>query len=57
VRDAVTEGQLDEDRLGNWHKLRREQHMLELRQDARARAEDKQRIRTRARALKKRPHR
>ncbi|MDN3025968.1 ribosome small subunit-dependent GTPase A [Streptomyces sp. S.PB5] len=57
VRGAVDEGELDEDRLGNWHKLRREQRMLELRQDARARAEDKQRIRTRARALKKRPHR
>ncbi|MEV1084875.1 ribosome small subunit-dependent GTPase A [Streptomyces sp. NPDC050211] len=57
VRGAVAEGALDAGRLGNWHKLRREQRMLELRQDARARAEDKQRIRSRARALKKRPHR
>ncbi|MFF5448567.1 ribosome small subunit-dependent GTPase A [Streptomyces sp. NPDC012888] len=57
VRAAVDGGALDEDRVGNWEKLRREQRMLELRQDARARAEDKQRIRTRARALKKRPHR
>ncbi|MEU9254876.1 ribosome small subunit-dependent GTPase A [Streptomyces sp. NPDC048270] len=57
VRTAVVTGSLDADRLGNWEKLRREQRMLELRQDARARSEDKQRIRTRARALKKRPHR
>ncbi|MDG9723577.1 MULTISPECIES: ribosome small subunit-dependent GTPase A [unclassified Streptomyces] len=57
VSAAVGDGALDEGRLGSWHKLRREQRMLELRQDARARAEDKQRVRTRARALKKRPHR
>ncbi|WP_329112925.1 hypothetical protein [Streptomyces sp. NBC_01465] len=54
---AYGAGDLEEARLGNWGKLRREQRMLELRQDARARSEDKQRIRTRARALKKRPHR
>ncbi len=57
VRAAVGDGALDEGRLGNWHKLRREQRMLELRQDAQARAQDKQRVRARARALKKRPHR
>jgi ribosome biogenesis GTPase len=57
VREALVTGELDEDRYANYLKLQREQRRQELRRDARAMAEEKQRRRVRARALKKRPHR
>ncbi|MET8771144.1 ribosome small subunit-dependent GTPase A [Streptomyces sp. NPDC004658] len=57
VQSAVRSGALSSERLSNYEKLQREQKHQELRRDARAMAEEKQRIRVRARALKKRPHR
>jgi len=40
VRAAVARGDLDATRLASWHKLQRELRWLEVRQDARARAEE-----------------
>ena len=57
VASAIASGELEERRLDHFEKLQREQRWLDLRQDSKARAEDKKRIRTRAKALKKRPHR
>lgn len=57
IRSAIQVGELPSERYDNYEKLQREQRRQELRRDARAMAEEKQRIRVRARALKKRPHR
>lgn len=57
VTAAIGAGLLDVDRLTGYRKLRREQAWLVRRQDARAGAEARKAIRTRAKAIKRQPHR
>jgi putative ribosome biogenesis GTPase RsgA len=57
VAAAIDEGRLDPARLVAWHKLQAEAHRQLLRVDARARAEDKARLRSFHRALKDQPYR
>jgi len=52
VRDAVASGKLAGERLEHWHKLRRELAFLERKQDERANAEQRSRIRSLTRGLR-----
>ncbi len=55
VREAVERGALDLARLESWHKLQRELHWLEIRRDARARAEEENRWKIIHRSMKHHP--
>jgi ribosome biogenesis GTPase / thiamine phosphate phosphatase len=57
VQGALASGHLAVERYESWRKLQREQHRLELQQDARAAAAERAALRTRARAFRSRPHR
>jgi ribosome biogenesis GTPase len=57
VAAAIDEGRLDPARLVAWRKLQAEAHRQLLRVDARARAEEKARLRSFYRALKDQPYR
>ena len=52
VQDAVASGKLARERLDHWHKLRRELAFLERKQDERANAEQRSRIRSLTRGLR-----
>ena len=45
MQAAVADGRLDAERLENYHKLERELRYLEIRHDARARADERKRWR------------
>lgn len=53
VLAAVDDGRLELDRLRNWRKLQRELRSLALKQDQRARAEEKRKRRVQARSFRK----
>jgi ribosome biogenesis GTPase / thiamine phosphate phosphatase len=57
VAAAIDEGRLDPSRFGAWRKLQAEAHRQLLRLDARARAEERARLRSFHRALKDQPNR
>ena len=52
VRDAVASGELASERLEHWHRLRRELAFLARKQDERANAEQRTRIRSLTRGLR-----
>lgn len=53
VEVAVESGRLDGERLESWRKLQREQRWLEVRQDARARSEQRRETRVQSKALRR----
>ena len=55
VVDALTRGQLAEDRLESYQKLQRELAYLERKQDARAQSEEKRRIKSMMKSLRDHP--
>jgi ribosome biogenesis GTPase len=57
VAAAIDEGRLDPARFTGWRKLQAEAHRQLLRVDARARAEERARLRTRFRAQRELPNR
>ncbi|TFV67262.1 UNVERIFIED_ORG: ribosome small subunit-dependent GTPase A [Bacillus sp. AZ43] len=57
VAAAIDDGRLDPARFAGWRKLQAEAHRQLLRVDARARAEERARVRTLHRALRDQPYR
>jgi ribosome biogenesis GTPase len=57
VARAIDDGVLDPARLTAWRKLQAEAHRQELRADARARALEQARLRSRSRQLRELPNR
>lgn len=55
VREAIESGELSEQRLASYHKLQRELAHLERKQDARAAQQEKQRIRSFTKGIRKHP--
>lgn len=57
VAAAIDDGRLDPTRFAGWRKLQAEAHRQRLRGDARARAQERARLRTLHRALREQPNR
>jgi ribosome biogenesis GTPase len=57
VAAAIDDGRLDPGRLTGWRKLTAEAHRQQLRVDARARAQERARLRSFSRAVRSAPHR
>jgi ribosome biogenesis GTPase len=55
VVDAVQRGQMDAERLASYHKLQQELRVLERKTDARARADEKQRVRVLMKSMRRHP--
>jgi len=52
IQAALARGQLDEDRLGNWRKLEREQEFVRRKVDPQARQQEKERVKKLHRGVK-----